>query len=191
MPIELVAGLGNPGPQYEQTRHNAGFWFADALVRRAAGHWRPETKFHGEVAKIRLHGREIWVIKPGNFMNRSGQAVAALARFYKIAPENILVAHDELDLPAGAVRLKRGGGPGGHNGLKDIIAQLGSREFLRLRLGIGHPGHASLVTSFVLGKAPVSERELLEAAIDDALGAMPDILEDELQRAMNRLHSRR
>lgn len=187
--IELIVGLGNPGREYEATRHNAGFWFVDALARRVGAHWRNEGKFHGEVCKARVEGHELWLLKPGKFMNRSGQAVAAMANFYKIPADGILVVHDELDLPPGTLRLKRGGGHGGHNGLRDIIAQLGSRDFVRLRVGIGHPGHASRVTSYVLGKAPSSETEQMDAAIAAGLDALPLILGGDLQKAMDRLHS--
>lgn len=187
--IQLIVGLGNPGTQYEQTRHNAGFWFVEAVARRHGGSFKSESKFHGEACKVLVDGNELWLLKPMTFMNKSGQAVAALARFYKIAPENILVAHDELDLPPGTVRLKQGGGHGGHNGLRDTIAQLGgSRDFQRLRIGIGHPGHSSQVTGYVLGKAPADEQRLMEEAIDDALDILPLALGGEMQKAMNQLH---
>ena len=188
-PVELIVGLGNPGPEYELTRHNAGFWFVDALARREGTHFRHEGKFQGEVARVRLDGREIWLLKPMTYMNRSGQATAALARFYKIPPEAILVAHDELDLPPGQARLKQGGGHGGHNGLRDLVAQLGTNAFQRLRLGIGHPGDAKQVTGYVLGKPPATDRDLIEAAVDQALDVIPLVVAGELQKAMNRLHS--
>lgn len=191
VPVQLIVGLGNPGPKYAQTRHNAGFFFVDELARSKGASLRPEAKFHGEVCRLRLDGHEVWLLKPTTFMNRSGQSVAALARFYKIPPESILVAHDELDIPAGQLRLKRGGGHGGHNGLRDIINQLGSREFLRLRIGIDHPGHASEVTNYVLGKASAADSISIEAAISDALHALPQIVDGDLQAAMNRLHSRK
>ncbi len=190
--IQLIVGLGNPGAQYEQTRHNAGFWFVEAVARRHGGSFKSENKFHGEACKVLVEGKELWLLKPMTFMNKSGQAIAALARFYKIAPESILVAHDELDLPPGAVRLKQGGGHGGHNGLRDTIAQLGgSRDFQRLRIGIGHPGHSSQVTGYVLGKAPADEQRLMEEAIDDALDILPLAVSGEMQKAMNQLHSKR
>ena len=189
--IQLIVGLGNPGVQYEQTRHNAGFWFAEAIARRHGGSFKSENKFHGEACKVLVEGKELWLLKPMTFMNKSGQAIAALARFYKIAPENILVAHDELDLPPGEARLKTGGGHGGHNGLRDTIAQLGSREFQRLRIGIGHPGHSSQVTGYVLGKAPADEQRLMEEAIDNALDILPLTVSGEMQKAMNQLHSKR
>jgi PTH1 family peptidyl-tRNA hydrolase len=189
-PIQLIVGLGNPGPQYEATRHNAGFWFVDEVARANGGNLRHENKFHGEACKVHVGGLEVWLLKPMTFMNRSGQAAAALANFYKIPPESILVVHDELDLPPGALKLKRGGGHGGHNGLRDLIARLGSKEFVRLRVGIGHPGHSSQVTGYVLGKPPAQEREEVEAAVRDALESLPEIVDGELEKAMNRLHSR-
>ena len=188
--IQLIVGLGNPGTQYEQTRHNAGFWFVEAVARRHGGSFKSENKFHGEACKVHVNGRELWLLKPMTFMNKSGQAIAALARFYKIAPENILVAHDELDLPPGEARLKTGGGHGGHNGLRDTIAQLGSKEFQRLRLGIGHPGHSSQVTGYVLGKAPTDEQIEMENAIDRALDVLPLAVCGEQQKAMNQLHAK-
>ena len=189
--VQLIVGLGNPGPKYAQTRHNVGFLFVDQLARSKGATFRPEAKFHGEVCKLHLGGHELWLLKPMTFMNRSGQAVAALARFYKIPPEAILVVHDELDIPAGQLRLKQGGGHGGHNGLRDIISQLGSRDFLRLRIGIDHPGTAREVTNYVLGKASPDDRISIEAAIDEALHSLPQILDGDLQAAMNRLHSRK
>lgn len=190
--IQLIVGLGNPGPKYELTRHNAGFWFVDALARQHGATFKSENKFHGEACKISLDGEELWLLKPMTFMNKSGQAVAALANFYKIPPESILVAHDELDLPPGAARLKKGGGHGGHNGLRDTIAQLGNnKDFQRLRIGIGHPGHSSQVTGYVLGKAPADEQRLMEDAIVDAIDIIPVAVSGEIQKAMNQLHSKR
>jgi PTH1 family peptidyl-tRNA hydrolase len=188
-PVQLIVGLGNPGAEYEQTRHNAGFWFVDAVARDLGGHFRAEGKFQGEVCKVRLDGREVWLQKPMTYMNHSGQAAAALARFYKISPDSILVVHDELDLPPGQARLKQGGGHGGHNGLRDLHAQLGTPDYLRLRIGIGHPGNSAQVTGFVLGKPPASERELIVQAIDQAREVLPLVAAGDLQKAMNRLHS--
>lgn len=190
--IQLIVGLGNPGSQYEQTRHNAGFWFVDALARQHGANFRSENKFHGEACKIAIDGNEVWLLKPMTFMNRSGQGIAALARFYKIDTTNILVAHDELDLPPGDIRLKQGGGHGGHNGLRDTIEQLGNdRDFQRLRIGIGHPGHSSQVTGYVLGKAQADEQRLMEDAIDTAIKVMPQAIGGEMQKAMNQLHAKR
>jgi len=187
--IALIAGLGNPGPEYRDTRHNAGFWLADAL---AGGDtcFNLDTKFHALVCRRQGHGRDYRVIKPTTFMNRCGLAVAALARFYKIEPDQILVVHDELDLPPGAARLKRGGGDGGHNGLRDITAQLGTNQYLRLRIGIGHPGSSALVTPYVLGRPSAEDREAMLGAIEDALRVLPLALDGDLQKAMNQLHSR-
>ena len=187
--IQLIVGLGNPGPQYEKTRHNAGFWFIDAIARSHGINLKSENKFHGEVGKGRIDGEEVWLLKPMTFMNKSGQGIAALARFYKIDAENILIAHDELDLPPGTVRLKKGGGHGGHNGLRDTVAQLGTKDFQRLRLGIGHPGHASQVSGYVLGKAPAIDQALTEGAIDKALDNLSLVISGDLQKAMNQLHS--
>lgn len=187
--IQLIAGLGNPGPQYEATRHNAGFWFMDALARARGIPLRHEARYHGEAARAPLGGADCWLLKPLTYMNRSGQAVSALARFHKIPPEAILVVHDELDIPPGQVRLKYGGGHGGHNGLRDIIAQLGTADFLRLRLGIGHPGHSSEVSNYVLTKPRPEERELMLRAIDQAMDQLPLILAGDANKAMNHLHS--
>ncbi len=187
--IQLIVGLGNPGSQYEATRHNVGFWFVDALARAAGTSLKLDTKHYGQVGKTRLGGRECWLLKPATFMNRSGQSVGSLANFYKIPAEEILVVHDELDIPAGHLRVKRGGGHGGHNGLRDIIAVLGSKEFVRLRLGIGHPGHAAEVSNYVLSKPAPDDRIAIERAIDEAQRQLPLILQGELEKAMNHLHS--
>ena len=187
-PIELIVGLGNPGGSYEQTRHNAGFWCVDALAQRNSGAFRVEAKFQAQACKISLAARECWLLKPATFMNRSGIAVAALAGFYKIPVENILVMHDELDLPPGVARLKQGGGHGGHNGLRDIIAQLGA-NFMRLRIGIGHPGDRDAVVDYVLQRPSLADRQQIEAAMDAALLVMPDVVNGEIQRAMHSLHS--
>ncbi len=188
--IQLVAGLGNPGDEYRETRHNAGFWFVDTLSRQWGVPFRREAKFHGEVCRISMKGEPVWLLKPDTWMNRSGQAVARLARFYKIPVESILVAHDELDLPPGAVRLKQGGGHGGHNGLRDIASLMGDNGFVRLRIGIGHPGSTKEVTGFVLGSASAEERRLIDEAIARAVEELPHIIHGDYQKAMNRLHSR-
>ncbi len=187
--IGLIAGLGNPGADYAATRHNAGFWFVDALAAAHGASLRAEAKFHGELGRAAVGGRDVWLLKPTTFMNHSGRAVAAVARYYKLAPEQILVAHDDLDLPVGTARLKRGGGHGGHNGLRDIINHLGSRDFLRLRLGIHHPGDSKAVVDYVLGRPSAADREAIEDAIARALGVMPLVVSGDLERAMNRLHS--
>ncbi len=190
-PVQLIVGLGNPGPKYEQTRHNVGFVFVDELARSKGVSFKSENKFHGDVCKLSLAGNELWLLKPNTFMNLSGKSVATLARFYKITPELILVVHDELDIPPGQLRLKQGGGHGGHNGLRDMIAQLGSKEFMRLRVGIGHPGQSRDVSNYVLGKASRDEQIDIDAAIDEALHTLPKIIEGEMQVAMNHLHSRK
>jgi peptidyl-tRNA hydrolase, PTH1 family len=187
--VLLIAGLGNPGPEYEQTRHNAGFWFVDELVRREGLSLRAEPKFHGEVGRLALAGRDCWLLKPSTFMNRSGQSVAAMAAFYKVPAESILVVHDELDLPPGTARLKRGGGHGGHNGLRDLVSRLGS-EFLRLRIGIGHPGNSHQVVGYVLHRPSREDEVLIRDAIDDALEVLPLVLSGEPEKAMHKLHSR-
>ncbi|MBD3671738.1 MAG: aminoacyl-tRNA hydrolase [Gammaproteobacteria bacterium] len=185
-----MVGLGNPGPEYEDTRHNAGFWFVDQLARRLGAGLRNENKFHGEAGKAIVEHRDVWLLKPMTFMNRSGQSVAALARFYKIEPEHILVVHDELDIPPGDIRLKKGGGHGGHNGLRDIITHLGSKEFMRLRVGIGHPGNAKQVASYVLKKPSQDDRISIENALDAAESEIADIVKGEHQLVMNRLHTK-
>lgn len=186
----LIVGLGNPGADYAETRHNAGFWFVDALADRLRTQFRPEAKLHAEAAKVGGLGRALWLLRPTTYMNRSGSAVAAALRYYKLDPAALLVAHDELDLPPGVARLKFGGGHGGQNGLKDIMAQLGTGEFHRLRLGIGHPGHKDQVTPWVLGRPSQEHRRAIVAAVEAALAVMPLVLEGNWQDAMQRLHSR-
>lgn len=189
-PIELIVGLGNPGPEYAHTRHNAGAWYLAELARLHGGQLKEEAKFFGWTGRVRIAGRDVRLLIPATFMNRSGKAVAAMANFYQIPPEAILVAHDELDLPPGSARFKQGGGHGGHNGLKDIISCLGnSKDFYRLRLGIGHPGHKSQVAGFVLTKAPAAEQSLLDATVDEAVRATDMLFSDGMTRAMNRLHA--
>ena len=188
--IKLIVGLGNPGPKYTETRHNAGFWFVEALAGQYRARFLPEKKFHGEVARISLDGKDIWLLKPETFMNRSGLAVVSLAAFYKIAPENILVAHDEIDLKAGVARLKSGGGHGGHNGLRDIVSHLGTKDFQRLRIGVDHPGSKHLVVDYVLKRPDAKDRQAIEKAIDDALRVMPKIAAGEWEKAMHQLHTK-
>jgi peptidyl-tRNA hydrolase, PTH1 family len=187
--IKLIVGLGNPGPDYDQTRHNAGFWFVDLLADRYGGHFRPENKFSGEVCRIRVGADDVWLLKPMTFMNRSGQSVRQLSAFYRIPVEEILVVHDELDLEPGMLRLKRGGGHGGHNGLRDITSHLG-KEFMRLRIGIGHPGHRDRVVDFVLSRASREDQQAIEDAIQEAAQAIEEIVSGQFQKAMNQLHSR-
>jgi PTH1 family peptidyl-tRNA hydrolase len=187
--IRLIVGLGNPGPQYEATRHNAGFWWVDEFARRSGASFRPENKFHGLFARIAAHGREVMLLKPQTFMNVSGRAVGAVAQFYKIEPAAILVVHDELDLPPGSAKLKLGGGHGGHNGLKDIIAQLGTKDFWRLRIGIGHPGERSEVVNYVLHPPRKEEQEMIDEAMQRAQDVAPLVVEGKLEAAMLKLHS--
>ena len=187
--IRLIAGLGNPGSSYAETRHNAGFRFIEQLISRVGGALKAESKFSGQAAKVNIAGQDVWLLKPDTFMNNSGDSVAAAARFYKVEPEEVLVVHDELDLSPGTVRLKTGGGHGGHNGLRDIIPKLGSKEFVRLRIGIGHPGSASQVAAFVLKKAPPAEQELTDEAIARAISHIEDIVAGDHERVMNDLHT--
>jgi PTH1 family peptidyl-tRNA hydrolase len=190
-PIRLVAGLGNPDSEYQRTRHNAGFWFVDALARREGVSFRSEKKFFGALARI---GANAWLVKPMTYMNRSGQAVAALSAFYQIKPEEILVVHDELDLKPGEVKLKMGGGVAGHNGLKDIRARLGTADFWRLRIGIGHPREQTLteqeVVDFVLHRPSAEHQQSIDAVIDKCLDAWPLFAKGEMERAMHQLHTK-
>lgn len=187
--VQLIVGLGNPGNEYEQTRHNAGFFFVDAIARQYAASFKSEKKFHADVARVTINGQEVWLLKPDTFMNKSGQSIQALANFYKIKLENILVAHDELDLDPGVVRLKKDGGHGGHNGLRDTIEKMGSKNFLRLRIGIGHPGDKNKVSGYVLKKASSDDQIDIERSIDHALKVLPQVIDGDLQKAMNELHS--
>jgi PTH1 family peptidyl-tRNA hydrolase len=188
--IELVVGLGNPGPRYQDTLHNAGFRFVDEISRRHGALFRPESRFLGELCRVSPVGRDVWLLKPMTYMNHSGQSVGAFARFFKIAPERILVAHDDLDLPPGTVRLKNGGGHGGHNGLRDIFSHLGSREFLRLRLGIGHPGHKDDVIDHVLDKGTPEDRRLLTEAVERAAEQWDVLMAGDIEKVMQALHTK-
>lgn len=190
--IQLIVGLGNPGPEYEQTRHNAGALFVERVASAQGVNLATDKKYFGLVGKFSHLGRDVRLLIPTTYMNRSGQSVAALANFFRIPPAAILVAHDELDMPPGTAKLKLGGGHGGHNGLRDIIAQLGNQNsFYRLRLGIGHPGDKNLVSGFVLGRAPRSEQEKLEASIDFALDVLPEMLAGDWTKAMQKLHGQK
>jgi peptidyl-tRNA hydrolase, PTH1 family len=188
--IKLLAGLGNPGTQYEGTRHNASFWWLDAVAHKLRATLVPERGYFGLVARINRAEGPLWLLEPMTFMNLSGKSVAALARFFKIAPDEILVAHDELDLQPGQMKLKLGGGHAGHNGLKDIHAQLGTADFWRLRLGIGHPGVRAEVTDYVLRKPAPEQREALEKCIEQSLGALDLILDGNMERAMMKIHAK-
>ena len=188
--LKVIVGLGNPGPKYTETRHNAGFWFIEEVARKYSATFRSEKKFHGEVAKISLEGKEVWLLKPGTFMNRSGLAVQSLLSFYRIDAEQLLVAHDEIDLPPGTAKLKTGGGHGGHNGLRDIINQLGTKDFHRLRIGVGHPGSKDQVVDYVLHNPSRDDRILIDRDIDDAVSVMPELASGALEQAMQKLHSK-
>ncbi|CNI24037.1 peptidyl-tRNA hydrolase [Yersinia rohdei] len=188
--IKLIVGLANPGAEYAQTRHNAGAWYVDLLAERHNQSLKEESKFFGYTARLNLAGQDIRLLVPSTFMNLSGKAVAAMAGFYRILPEEILVAHDELDIPPGVAKMKLGGGNGGHNGLKDIQSKLGNNpNFYRLRIGIGHPGDKSKVTGFVLGKPPASEQALIDDTIDESIRCTEILLTEGITKAMNRLHS--
>ena len=188
--IKLIVGLGNPGDKYTDTRHNTGEWLIERLARRFNVSLNPESKFFGKTARTLVNGKEVRLLVPTTFMNLSGKAVGALASFYRIKPEEILVIHDELDLPPGTAKLKQGGGHGGHNGLKDIVAQLGNNNnFYRLRIGIGHPGHRDLVAGYVLNKPSPADRDALEKVLDEATDCIEMIFKDGMVKATNRLNS--
>ncbi|HEV7137367.1 MAG TPA: aminoacyl-tRNA hydrolase [Steroidobacteraceae bacterium] len=189
LPLTLIVGLGNPGPTYARTRHNAGFELVDELARRTGASLRHEGRHQGELARASIAGTEVWLLKPMTYMNLSGQSVRSVAGFYRIAPQSILVAHDELDFPPGVVRLKEGGGAGGHNGLRDIMAQLGD-AFWRLRIGIGHPGDRDAVLDYVLGRPPAADAGLIREAVVAAADAVAVMLTEGGPKAMNRLHRR-
>ncbi|GLP97999.1 aminoacyl-tRNA hydrolase [Paraferrimonas sedimenticola] len=188
--IKLIVGLANPGSEYAKTRHNAGAWYVEELARLAGTSLRADGKYFGLTAQANIAGKPVRLLIPTTFMNLSGKSVAALANFYRIAPEQILVAHDELDLPPGVARFKLGGGHGGHNGLKDIISKMGNdKGFYRLRIGIGHPGDKRQVSGFVLGRAPANEQTAIDEAVDEALRATDTLFKLDMTKAMNRLHS--
>jgi PTH1 family peptidyl-tRNA hydrolase len=188
--IRLIVGLGNPGAEYEDTRHNAGFWWVDQAVRQLGGHLAHDRAYHAFVARVNRSEGPVWLQQPLTYMNLSGKAVAPLARFFKILPEEILVVHDELDLPPGQMKLKQGGSAAGHNGLKDIQAQLGSQNFWRLRLGIGHPGDRGEVAAYVLRKPPAAERQAIEANVDESLKALDLLLAGQMDKAMMKIHAK-
>lgn len=187
--IKLFVGLGNPGPEYEDTRHNAGFWWIDAVARSLGATLVTERGYQGKVARVNVKGQSIWLLEPQTFMNLSGRSVAALARFYKITPEEVLVVHDELDLAPGHAKLKKGGGHAGHNGLRDIHAQLGSSDYWRLRLGIGHPGDKSQVVGWVLKKPPADELASVEEAISRSVKAFSLLVDGDMTEATKLIHT--
>ncbi|MBI3546041.1 MAG: aminoacyl-tRNA hydrolase [Gammaproteobacteria bacterium] len=187
--ISLIVGLGNPGAEYAETRHNAGFRFLDALLVGSNERLRHEARFSADLGKLNIAGKEVWLLAPQTFMNHSGESVAKFAHYYKIPVTEILVAHDELDLPPGTVRLKVGGGNGGHNGLADVTEKLGDPDYARLRIGIGHPGYSAQVVSYVLKRAPASEQTLIDDAIAHAKTHLVDIVQGQFQKVMNSLHT--
>ncbi len=187
MSISLIVGLGNPGTEYAQTRHNAGFWYVERLAQRYGISLKSESRFHGLTGRGQIEGHDVRLLLPSTFMNRSGQAVVPMAKFFQVPVTQLLIAHDELDLASGVIRLKSGGGHGGHNGLRDIVPHLGA-EFHRLRIGIGHPGHRDKVTSHVLGKAPAAEQALLDQALDEAFRLTDQIVAGNIPQAMNQLN---
>lgn len=187
--MKLVVGLGNPGRKYESTRHNAGFWWVDSVADELGVSLSPEAKFHGEVGRTREGNADCWLLKPSTYMNDSGRAVVALCNFYKLGVSDLLVVHDELDLEPGVVKLKKGGGVAGHNGLRDIATHLG-QDFWRLRIGIGHPGNKSQVSSYVLSPPGKEEAEQITAAIERSIEIWPQLLRDDFEDAMLRLHTR-
>lgn len=189
--IRLIVGLGNPGPDYAATRHNVGFWFVDALAEAHGGRFRTEPKLQGELCRLTIAGSDLRLLKPSTYMNRSGQSVGAVSRYFDIPPAAILVAHDELDLPVGRVRLKQGGGHAGHNGLRDTIGVLGCPDFWRLRIGIDHPGDRARVIGYVLGRPSPEDANSIRDALTQAQGILDDLLVGRYQAAMNRLHSGR
>lgn len=187
--ITLIVGLNNPGPEYQATRHNAGAWFVEQLAKENNCALRMETKFHGLCGRVLLNNHETWLLLPATFMNHSGRAICAMMRFYQWQPEQVLVVHDELDLPPGVARLKQGGGHGGHNGLRDTITAAHSQQFYRLRLGIGHPGDRNQVIDYVLSKPSRSDSLAIYRAIDDALAVLPKVVSGDLAGAMQKLHT--
>jgi len=187
--LSVIAGLGNPEEKYERTLHNAGFWFVDALARKFGGSFRYEKKFDADCCKVRINGKDIWLVKPQSYMNLSGGPVRAAMDYYRLNPAGLLVAHDEIDLPPGTVRLKKGGGHGGHNGIRDIIKHCGA-DFMRLRLGVGHPGAKDRVTGHVLKRATADVEAAVEQNIDAAIAVLPLLLDDGLNAAMKELHTK-
>jgi PTH1 family peptidyl-tRNA hydrolase len=187
--IRIIVGLGNPEDRYERTLHNAGFWLVDALARENGGSFRYEKKFDADYCRINLHGEEVWLVKPQSYMNNSGQPVRGLLDYYRLGVDELLVAHDEIDLPPGTTRLKEGGGHGGHNGLRDVVQHCGP-DFLRLRLGVGHPGEKHEVTNYVLKRGSSDIEAAIKKDISDAMAIMPELVGGEINAAMKKLHTR-
>ena len=190
MTIRIIAGLGNPDNKYEDTLHNAGFWFVDALARKFGGDFKYEKKFDADIGRVTVDGEQIWLVKPQSYMNLSGQPVRGMLDYYRLTPDDLLVAHDEIDLPPGTVRLKQGGGHGGHNGIRDVIRHCGA-DFLRLRIGVGHPGEKNKVTGYVLKKGSADVMAAVEGNIDDAIAVLPLLNSDGRNAAMKKLHTRK
>lgn len=188
-PIRIIAGLGNPEDRYERTLHNAGFWFVDALARKYGGIFKYEKKFDADSCRVKMHGEDVWLVRPQSYMNNSGQPIRGLLDYYRLGVNELLVAHDEIDLPPGTVRLKEGGGHGGHNGLRDIVRHCGA-DFLRLRLGVGHPGDKDQVTNYVLKRASSDVEAAIERNIDDAMVVMPELVAGDINAAMKKLHTK-
>ena len=187
--LSIIAGLGNPEDKYERTLHNAGFWFVDAVARKYGGQFRYEKKFDAEICKIGINGADVWLVKPQSYMNHSGQPVRAVLDYYRLNPRHMLVAHDEIDLPPDTIRFKQGGGHGGHNGIRDVMAHCG-KDFMRLRIGIGHPGEKDMVTGYVLKRGPADVEAAVESNIDAALDVIPLLMDDGLNAAMKKLHTK-
>ena len=188
-PIRIIAGLGNPEDRYERTLHNAGFWFVDALARKYGGIFKYEKKFDADSCRVKMHGEDVWLVRPQSYMNNSGQPIRGLLDYYRLGVNELLVAHDEIDLPPGTVRLKEGGGHGGHNGLRDIVRHCGA-DFLRLRLGVGHPGDKEQVTNYVLKRGSSDVEAAIERNIDDAMVVMPELVDGDINAAMKKLHTK-
>lgn len=187
--LRIIAGLGNPEDRYERTLHNAGFWFVDAVARKYGGAFRHEKKFDAECCKVSISGNDVWLVKPQNYMNQSGGPVRAALDYYRLDAEHLLVAHDEIDLPPGTVRLKQSGGHGGHNGIRDVMQHCGA-EFMRLRIGVGHPGEKDRVTGYVLKRGSSDVEAAVEKNVDEALDVMPVLIDDGLNAAMKKLHTK-
>ncbi|MDH3611788.1 MAG: aminoacyl-tRNA hydrolase [Gammaproteobacteria bacterium] len=187
--LSIIAGLGNPEDKYERTLHNAGFWFVDAIARKYGGEFRYEKKFDADYCRVNIRGDNTWLVKPQNYMNQSGPPVRAILDYYRLKPKHLLVAHDEIDLPPGTVRLKQGGGHGGHNGIRDVIRHCGE-DFMRLRIGVGHPGEKSRVTSYVLKRGSGDVERAVEKNVDDAIEVLPLLIDDGLNAAMKKLHTK-
>jgi len=187
--LSIIVGLGNPEDKYERTLHNAGFWFVDAVARKYGGQFRYEKKFDADCCRVNIQGKEVWLVKPQSYMNLSGGPVRGVMDYYRLKPGGLLVAHDEIDLPPGTVRLKKGGGHGGHNGIRDVIGHCGA-EFMRLRLGVGHPGEKTRVTAYVLKRGAADVEHAVENNIDDAIAVLPLLMDDGLNAAMKALHTK-